>query len=157
MKLASTDCKVWLIWMYIAKLLDILLYIWLKADPKPLFKMDPRWGLSSLTKAGRYESVPNSQRFPSIKLWKVEQSSESQCSPWEALPGFLSLTRLGNGKSIWLHSLFVFGSKFCPVFVHTDMHFSFYCSFPFVCFSSWAPKYLCIECAKQERKCFYWS
>lgn len=129
--------------MYISGLSDILPYIWLKADAKPLFKMDPRWGLSSLTKAGRYESVPNSRRFPSIKLLKVEQSSESQCSPWEALPCFLSLTWLCNGKSIWLHSLFVFGSKSCPVFVHTDMHFSFYCSFPFVCFSCWAPN-ICI-------------
>lgn len=122
--------------------------------------MYPRWGLSSLTEAARYESGPNSRKASSIKLLKVGQSSESQCSPWEALPCFLSLTWLSDGKSIWLHLLFVFGSKSCPVFVHTDMHFSIYCSFPFVWFSCGVPN-ICvsqgIENLKSVNKYFHQS
>lgn len=83
---------------------------------------------------------------------KVEQSTVSQCNPWEALPCFLSLTQLCNGKSIWLYSLFVFGSKPCPVFVHTVMHLSRLLSF--LLFSSHAysvyVKVLNYECCGGE-------
>lgn len=141
-KLASTEVQFGSVasesYVYLRALSDILSYSSLKADTGLLFSRYPRRGLPSLNwegrRAGRSEGQ-NSWRFPSIKLLKVERSAVSQCSPWEALPCFLSLTQLCNGKSICLYSLFVFGSKPCPVFVHTGMHFSWFHSILFVCFS----------------------
>lgn len=117
--------------IYLRALSDILLY---SRMLEGCFPGIPSSGDYHLRRASKNEGQ-NSWRFPSIKLLKVERYAVSQCSPWEALPCFLSLTQLCNGKSIWLYSLFVFGSKPCPFFVHTVMHFSRFHSSLFVCFS----------------------